>query len=40
VELPKVAVGGQLGDLPKDLVDLNLKGRKSVREDGQDELIV
>ncbi len=40
VELPEVAVGGQSGDLPKDPVDpMSLKGRESVREDGQDELL-
>ncbi len=41
VELPEVAVGGQLGDLPKDLVNLiSLKGRESVREDRQDKSLV
>ena len=35
-----MAVGGQLGDLPKDLVNLiSLKGRELVREDRQDKLL-
>jgi hypothetical protein len=33
-----VAVGSQSGDLPKDPDNLiTLQGKKSVREDGQDE---
>ena len=38
MELPEVAVGSQSGDLPMDPEDLmTLQGRKSAREDGQDE---
>jgi hypothetical protein len=38
VELPKVVVGSQLGDLPKDPDNLiTLQGKKLVREDRQDK---
>ena len=38
VELPEVAVGSQSGDLPMDPEDpITSQGRKSAREDGQDE---
>ncbi len=32
-----MAVGSQLGDLPKDPVNLTSKGRELVREDRQDK---